>query len=89
MVVGANFQIILSKTVLLFLQADVGGFGIGNSSKLYWDFFLANTFRVSKLLSVTAGYRTFQYEREDGSGEDLVKSNIKTYGPLIGVSFHL
>lgn len=88
-VVGANFDIFFSKTVHLTVQGDIGGFGIGNSSKLYWDFFFANTFKVSKLLSVTAGYRSFQYDREDGSGEDLVKSKIKTYGPLIGVSFHL
>ncbi len=87
-VVGANFRIYLSKRVLLALSGNIGGFGIGNSSKLYYDLFYANTFRISKLLAVTAGYKSFTYDREDGSGDDLVSTKVKTFGPLIGVSFN-
>lgn len=88
LVIGANFRIYLSKRVLLALSGNVGGFGIGNSSKLYYDLFYANTFRISKLLAVTAGYKSFTYDREDGSGDDQVSTKVKTYGPLIGLSFH-
>ena len=88
LVIGANARIYLSKRVLLALSGNIGGFGIGNSSKLYYDLFYANTFRISKLLAVTAGYKSFTYDREDGSREDLVSTKVKTYGPLIGVSFN-
>ncbi len=89
LVFGANFRIILSKSVLLGLSANVGGFGIGNSSELYWDFSFINTFKVSKLLTVTAGYKTFNDKTVSGEGEDEVKTHVKTYGPLIGVAFNL
>ncbi|NOQ92375.1 MAG: hypothetical protein GQ552_06640, partial [Flavobacteriaceae bacterium] len=59
LVVGTNFRIILSKSVLLGLSANIGGFGIGNSSDIYWDLSFVNTFKVSDLLTVTAGYKTF------------------------------
>lgn len=89
LVVGTNFRIILSKSVLLGLSANIGGFGIGNSSTLYWDLSFVNTFKVSDLLTVTAGYKTFTDKTESGEGEDKIKTNIKTFGPLIGVSFNL
>ncbi len=89
MVIGANFRIILSKSVLLGLSTNIGGFGIGESSDLYWDFTFVNTFKVSKLLTVTAGYKTFNYKRVDGTGEDELKTNVKTFGPLLGVAFNL
>ncbi len=89
LVVGTNFRIILSKSVLLGLSANIGGFGIGNSSELYWDLSFVNTFRVSKLLTVTAGYKTFMDKTVSGEGEDEIKTNIKTFGPLLGVTFNL
>lgn len=89
LVIGTNFRIILSKSVYLGLSVDVGGFGIGDSSKLYWDLIYVNTFKVSKLLTVTAGYKTFNYKRVDGTGADELKTNVKTFGPLLGVSIHL
>ena len=89
LVVGTNFRIILSKSVLLGLSANIGGFGIGNSSELYWDFSFLNTFKVSKLLTVTAGYKSFNDKTVSGEGEDEVKTHIKTFGPLLGVAFNL
>ncbi len=89
LVVGTNFRIILSKSVLLGLSANIGGFGIGNSSTLYWDLSFVNTFKVSKLITVTAGYKTFTDKTVSGEGEDEIKTNIKTFGPLLGVAFNL
>lgn len=89
LVFGTNFRIILSKSVLLGLSANIGGFGIGNSSDLYWDFLFVNTFKVSKLLTVTAGYKTFTDKTTSGEGEEQIKTNIKTFGPLLGISINL
>jgi hypothetical protein len=89
LVFGTNFRIILSKSVLLGLSANIGGFGIGNSSDLYWDLLFVNTFKVSNLLTVTAGYKTFTDKTTSGEGEEEIKTNIKTFGPLLGVTFNL
>lgn len=89
MVIGANFRIVLSKSVLLGLSANIGGFGFGNSSDLYYDLTYVNTFKVSKLLTVIAGYKTFNYKRVDGSGDDQIKTKVKTFGPMLGVAINL
>ena len=88
LVFGTNFRIILSKSVLLGVSANIGGFGIGNSSDLYWDLLFVNTFKVSKFLTVTAGYKTFTDKTTTGEGENEIKTNIKTFGPLLGVGIN-
>lgn len=89
LMLGLKTHIILSKSVLLSIGGDVGGFGIGNSSKFAWDINYANTFKVSDLIMVTAGYRSFHYNRIDGTGTDELKTKVHAYGPFIGVSFVL
>ncbi len=89
LMIGLKTRFILSKSVLLSIGGDVGGFGIGNSSKFAWDFTYANTFKVSNLILVTAGYRSFRYNRIDGTGADELKTKVNAYGPFVGVSFVL
>ena len=89
LMIGAKTKFILSKSVMLMVGGDVGGFGIGNSSKFAWDFIYANSFKVSNLIMVTAGYRSFRYNRIDGTGDDELKTKVHAYGPFIGVSFVL
>jgi hypothetical protein len=38
-------------------------------------------------LSVTAGFRSFQYKRTDGEGAEELETKVHVLGPLIGVSF--
>ncbi len=87
LMVGLKARFILSRSVLLSVAANGGGFGLGDSSKFSYDFAYLNTFKVSNLISVTAGYRTFRYKREDGEGEDLLETTVTAFGPLLGVSF--
>lgn len=88
LVIGTNYRVVFSKSVLLSISANVGGFGIGNSSVLYWDLLFANTFKVSELMTVTAGYKTFTDKTVSGEGADKLEVNIKTFGPLLGVAFN-
>jgi len=87
LMVGLKARFILSRSVLLGISINGGGFGLGDSSKFSYDFSYVNTFKVSKLISVTAGYRTFRYKREDGEGDDKLETKVSAFGPLIGVSF--
>jgi len=84
---GAKVRIILSRTVLLGLYASGGGFGIGDASDFSWDSLYTNTFKVSRLVSVTAGFRFFAYKRVDGEGESELETSVSVYGPVLGVSF--
>lgn len=87
LMLGVKSRIFLSESVLLGITGNIGGFGIGNSSKLSWDFTYANTFKVSNLISVTAGYRAFKYNREDGEGDERLETTVHAFGPMLGVSF--
>jgi len=85
--IGAKARIVLSKSVLLGVSLSGGGFGVGNASKYSWDFIYINTFKVSRLISVTAGFRSFMYKRVDGEGDDELETKVSVIGPVIGMSF--
>lgn len=89
LMLGMKTRIVLSRKVYLGLAANVGGFGLGNSSKLSWDLTYTNTFRVSDLILVTAGYRTFKYRRIDGAGAEALETKVSAFGPMLGISFVL
>ncbi len=84
--VGATARIYLSRTVLLGVSASGGGFGIGNASDISWDFMYVNTFKVSRRILISAGFRSFHYRRMDGEGENELETKVSVYGPLLGVS---
>lgn len=89
MMLGMETRFVLSKRVLLGVGADIGGFGIGNSSDLAWDINYYNTFRITRLINITAGYRSFNFKRTDGEGDEALNTKVRVYGPLLGVSFVL
>jgi hypothetical protein len=76
----------ISRTVTISAQASIGGFGIGNASKLAYDWTFLNSFKVTKPLAVHVGFRNFYYSREDGEGSAKVETNVNVIGPFLGVS---
>jgi hypothetical protein len=87
--IGARARIILSRTVLLGIHVSGGGLGIGGASEFSWDFLYTNTFKVSRLFSVTAGFRFFAYRYVEGEGDSELETRVSVYGPLLGVSLVL
>ena len=87
MMLGVKTTISLSRAVLLGAWFNVGGFGIGNSSKFAWDFTYLNAFRVSRLITINAGFRSFKYRRIDGEGDSELETKVNVLGPFLGVSF--
>ena len=66
---------------------DVGGFGIGDSSKFSYNFTYINTFKVHKNIAINAGFRSFRYKRLDGEGTEEIQTKVGVLGPLLGVTF--
>ncbi len=87
--VGLRTTISLAPKVLLSSWISFGGFGIGNSSKFAYDFTYLNAFRVSRLITINAGFRNFRYRRVDGEGESELETRVNVLGPFLGVSFFL
>jgi hypothetical protein len=87
LMLGVRTTISLSPRVLLSSWINFGGFGIGSSSKLTYDFTYLNAFRVSRLITINAGFRNFRYRRVDGEGDSELETRVNVLGPFLGVSF--
>lgn len=87
MMLGVKTTISLSRVVLLSSWINFGGFGIGNSSKFAYDFTYLNAFRVSRLITINAGFRNFRYRREDVNNGETLSTRVNVLGPFLGVSF--
>lgn len=85
--VGLRTTVSLAPRVLLSSWISVGGFGIGDSSKFAYDFTYLNAFRVSRLITINAGFRNFRYRRVDGEGDNELETKVNVLGPFLGVSF--
>ena len=89
LMVGTKAKFILNQSVYLGIWLNVGGFGIGNSSKWSQDFTYVNSFKVSRLLTVNAGFRNFKYRRVDGDPGNELETIVAVTGPLLGISIVL
>jgi opacity protein-like surface antigen len=62
--------------------ADVGGFGIGDSSELSWQIYAGGGYAINETWAIEAGYRHLSIDKDlDNSDVTLEQS-----GPLIGVT---
>ncbi|MEM9672980.1 MAG: hypothetical protein ACFB15_10710 [Cyclobacteriaceae bacterium] len=84
--IGVNGRFILSNRFALIVDSNIGGFGLGNASKFTYDLTYINAFKLSKLVVVNVGFRSFRYRRVDGSGEGELTTNVSVLGPMLGVS---
>jgi hypothetical protein len=87
LMLGFSTNFILSKKFALSVGANIGGFGIGDSSKSAFDFIYLNSFKVSNLIIINAGFRSFSYKRVDGIDDEELKTKVNVLGPVLGVSF--
>lgn len=89
LMVGINPKFVISKKFELSLDTNIGGFGIGNSSNFAFDLTYLNSFKISKLITVHAGFRSFKYKKVDGSGDEKLETKVSVLGPMLGASFQL
>lgn len=70
----------------LGVSGDIGGFGIG--SDLAWQVYPFVGYRFSRLFALAAAYRWLGMDYETGSGTDMFRYDMVTFGPEIGFLFH-
>ncbi|MEL7471621.1 MAG: hypothetical protein AAFN27_24470, partial [Pseudomonadota bacterium] len=61
--------------------ADVGGFGIGDSSELTWQVSAGLGYEFNDTWSMVGGYRHYSVEH----GDELVTATVEVSGPFLGV----
>jgi hypothetical protein len=83
-IVGARFAAGLTPKLQLIGRGDVGGFEIGNASKLTWSASAYLGWRFSPLVSAWAGWKYLSVEREDDRENSI---DLAFSGPVLGASF--
>ena len=83
-IVGARFAADLTPKLQLIGRADVGGFEIGDASKLTWSAAAYLGWRFNPTISGWFGYKHLVVEREDDKENSL---DLAFSGPVLGVAF--
>ncbi|MGE5238038.1 MAG: hypothetical protein ACM3ON_04475 [Chloroflexota bacterium] len=83
--VGLRLVFDLPKNFMVGLRGDVGGFGVG--SDISWNLLGMVGYKISRVVSLWAGYRALYVDYEDGSGTDKFKLDAWMYGPAIAMAF--
>ena len=79
--VGARVRLPVGGPFDLTVRGDAGGFGIGESSDVSWNFVAAVDVRISDGVSLLGGWRRYKYEREAHDADtELILS-----GPFVAV----
>ena len=83
-IVGLRFGVDLSKTVVLGVAGDVGGFNIANyCSEFTWSQTTMLSWAFADSWSMHAGYRLLDFHRDAGSGS--VRMQMR--GPFLATSY--
>lgn len=86
LVAGVRGRAPLLSRLDAFARADVGGFGIGSSSKLAWNAIAGLDWRPFDHLSLLGGYRVLDIETTHGSGTNQFGFDAKMQGPFIALA---
>ena len=81
-IVGVHLRAPVSERWFARGYADIGGFGLGDSSELSWQVYAGGGYRINETWSVEVGYRHLSIEKD----LDNARIELDQSGPLIGVS---
>lgn len=84
-IVGAEVRLPATGKFRLRLRGDLGGFGAG--SRISGQIEPVLDWRVSRRLSLQAGYRWLYADYESGSGRETFRYDLVTQGPQFGATF--
>ena len=66
-------------------RGDFGGFGIGNASQFTWNIETTLEYQMTQHISLVAGYRWLDIDRNSSSQDQRFGWNIMLSGPMVGV----
>lgn len=81
-ILGGQLSAPLSDRWFARGYADIGGFGIGDSSELSWQIYVGGGYIINQTWAVEFGYRHLSIEKD----LDNVTLQMDQAGPLIGVT---
>lgn len=86
-IIGGRYRLPLGDCLAFQARADVGGFNWGEASQFTWNIELTAEYKWSDRLSLMAGYRWLDIDRESGQGSMRFGYDINLNGPIMGLIF--
>jgi hypothetical protein len=83
LVVGARTGVQVTDTLGVFARGDIGGFGIGDSSRFSSNVTVGFEYRCCECASLGGGYRWLKIDRENGLGRDRFVLDATLAGPFV------
>jgi hypothetical protein len=83
LVVGARTGVQVTDDLGIFARGDVGGFGIGDSSRHAYNVVVGFEYRCCDCASLAGGYRWLTIDRENGLGRDRFVLDATLAGPFV------
>ena len=68
-------------------RANIGGFGIGSGSDLFWQMQADVGYRSSEKWQFAFGYRVIDTDYDQGSGSDRFIYDMQNFGPVLKVGY--
>ncbi len=84
--IGGRILWDLNDKIAINVRFDAGGFGIGSASRLIWNFAAGIDYKLTKKVSLNAGYRILDIDYSRGSGSDKFAINGQLKGPVMGMT---
>lgn len=85
-IVGARLRVPLCDCATVQVRGDIGGFDLGDSSKLTWNIEVMFEYRWSERCSLVGGYRWLDIDYERGSGAGRFAYDMLLSGPVLGLA---
>jgi hypothetical protein len=83
LVVGARTGVQVTDNLGVFARGDIGGFGIGDSSRISSNVTVGFEYRICDCASLAGGYRWLKIDRENGLGRDRFVLDATMAGPFL------
>jgi opacity protein-like surface antigen len=84
--IGGRILWELNNKIAINIRGDAGGFGVGSASRLTWNFVAGVDCKLSKKVSIDAGYRILDIDYSRGSGSDKFALDAELKGPVLGMT---
>jgi opacity protein-like surface antigen len=85
-IVGGRLRWDIDEKLAAAVRFDFGGFDIGEGSNLTWNLVAGIDYKLSKKISLKAGYRIFDLDYDSGSGNKEFGIDAQFRGPIFGLT---
>jgi hypothetical protein len=81
--IGGRARADLTPRWFIHARADIGGFGIGNTSDAAWNALAGFGYQLNERTAILAGYRALSIDYDGGGNFEL---DVTFSGPVVGVA---